>query len=135
MQVKIYILFCLVCCLACNKTSEEKIENADSEIKSENIDNNVNSETEFDKTKWLAKDDHHYPYRNELLEELLSSHTLDSLKKDEIIDLLGEPIRIDNNHLFYTIAQKRLGFWPLHTKTLVIKLTEEESVEWIRVHE
>jgi hypothetical protein len=60
---------------------------------------------------------------------------LDSLRKDEILDLLGQPDKIDGNYLFYRIAQQRLGFWPLHTKTLVIKFYEDSTVEWIRIHE
>lgn len=76
-----------------------------------------------------------YLYRNEMLKDLISNHSLKGLKKDELIDLLGPPDRIDSGYLFYMIAQKRLYFFPLHTKTLVIKLAKDSTVEWRKIHE
>jgi hypothetical protein len=30
--------------------------------------------------------------------------------------------------------QERIGSWPLKTKTLVIKMKDEETVEWVKIH-
>lgn len=134
------ILFLLLGCAACRNTSEESSGKISSEAKAESeinrdVINRDSTASGFDKIKWSAKDDHHYPYRDVLLAGSLSNHTLDSLEKDEVIDLLGQPDRIDNNYLFYRISQKRMGFWPLHTKTLVIKIFEDGAIEWVRIHE
>jgi len=80
--------------------------------------------TAFDKVKWRTKSNADYPNRNKMLTALMSSDTLKRLKKEEVVQLLGEPDRRDNAYLFYTVAQERLGFFPLHTKTLVIKIND-----------
>jgi len=36
---------------------------------------------------------------------------------------------------YYMVDQKRLGSWPLNTKTLVIKLFDDKTVDWMRIHE
>ena len=76
-----------------------------------------------------------YPYRNEMLKDLVYNVALKGSKKEEVIDLLGQPDRSDSSYLFYAIAQERIGFFPLHTKTLVIKLTKDSTVEWRKIHE
>ncbi len=43
--------------------------------------------------------------------------------------------RINENYLYYMIAQKRIGSWPLHTKTMVIMLSDEDTIEWIKIHD
>ncbi len=85
----------------------------------------------FDKAKWETKKNSDYPYRNKIVKELMSSDTLKQLKKEEIINMLGKPDREDNSYLFYNIAQERLGFLPLHTKTLVIKLSDSTNAVMI----
>ena len=80
------------------------------------------------------KKDSDYPYRNKMLKDLIASDTLKRLKKEEIINMLGEPDRIDSAYLFYPIAQERLGFFPLHTKTLVIKLSNDSTANSVMIH-
>ena len=126
MQFKPYLLFLFVFCLACNKSGEEKSNNQGSKTK---------TEIAFDKTKWREKDDKDYPYRNDMLEDLISNQNLKELKMEEVFDLLGEPDRRDGNYLFYRIAQKRINIFPLHTKTLVIKFSEDSSMDWVKIHE
>ena len=145
--MRIIIFLVCVCCLACKADKEVELEKSsqiDNEKNSEiigvdtiteYIGHQLESESTFDRAKWMIKDDHHYPFRDSLLTGLLNNHTLDSLTKAEVIDLLGSPTRTDNNYLFYRISQKRLGLWPLHTKTLVIKFVDDNSIEWIRIHE
>ncbi|MCF6130277.1 hypothetical protein L1S35_11385 [Flavobacterium sp. AS60] len=121
MQKIIFLLVLSLPCLAC-KNSDENNSEAQTEIT-------------FEKEKWKIQEGEDYPYRNSMLNDLVSSGRIKTLTKVEILDLLGKPNRIDNNHFFYMIAQERIQSWPLHTKTLVIKLKDDESVEWVKIHE
>jgi len=93
------------------------------------------TQIEFDKTKWNTKNDHEYPYRDKMVQDLITNDKFKRLKIHEVLDLLGPPDRKERNYLYYKIAQKRLGFIPLHTKSLAIKLANDSTVEWREVHE
>jgi len=99
------------------------------------IDHEAISETTFDKTKWRVKEGLNYPYRDQMLNSIAYNDTVRALNKDEILDLLGAPDRRNDGYLYYMISQRHLGFWPLHTKTLVIKLSEDSTIDWIKIHE
>jgi hypothetical protein len=74
--------------------------------------------------------------RNKMLKDLVSNDKLKGLKKAEVITMLGQPDRMDNAYLFYQISQENIGFFPLHTTTLVIKLSDSSSiVEKVMIHE
>ena len=88
----------------------------------------------FEKIKWQVKKDNDYPYRRDMLDDLVQNYTLKGTKKTALIDLLGQPDRTDSNYLFYRISQNRIGFFPLSTKTLVIKLAGDSTVEWRKIH-
>lgn len=90
----------------------------------------------FAKSKWTTREGKDYPYREKMVNDILYNDTIRTLKKDEILALLGEPTydRKDTNYLYYMIDQKRLGPWPLHTTSMVIKFSGNE-VEWIKIHE
>lgn len=94
-------------------------------------------ELSFDQEKWQEKEGKNYPYRDKMLNAIVYNDTIRSLTGKELLEQLGAPsyIREDESYLYYTITQTRLFSWPLHTKTLVIKLTEADSVEWIKIHE
>lgn len=124
MKIKIYILLLSFCFLACNNVKEDKSEEKEGITK---------TDIPFDSTKWKTKDGVDYPFRNKILEDLLAKDTLRHLKKEEVIVLLGQPDRMDNDYLFYRIVQERVGIFPLHTKTLVIKLSKERNS--IMIHE
>jgi hypothetical protein len=95
------------------------------------------SETDikFDQTKWSTKEGRDYPYREQMLNDIIHNDSVRGLYKDEILALLGEPDRSNEGYLYYRIKQKRLGPWPLHTKTLVIKCSADHTIEWIKIHE
>ncbi len=122
----IVIILLISGCFSCNSTPEQ---NAGNEAKGSP------SEMKFDQAKWQIKEGYHYPYRDQMVDDLLYTDRLRVLEKDEIIDLLGKPNRTDSLFLFYTISQKRLFFFPLHTKTMVIKLSDDNTVDWIKLHE
>ena len=70
-----------------------------------------------------------------MLKDLMTNHELHGVKKDELVNLLGPPTRTDSSYLFYLIVQERFGFLTLHTKTLVIKLADDSTVTWLKIHE
>jgi outer membrane protein assembly factor BamE (lipoprotein component of BamABCDE complex) len=124
LYINTLVLFFL---LACSAEKEEK---------TELLDNEIIVEGSFDKSKWRVKEGKDYPFREQMLDAVVYNDTIRSLNKDEVLDLLGEPsyYRNNENFLYYTIAQKRIGLWPLYTKTMIVKLTEENNIDWIKVH-
>lgn len=70
-----------------------------------------------------------------MLKDLMTDEDFRSLKRTAVLDLLGEPTKIDTNYLFYRVEEKRLGPWPFQTKTMVVKFTEDSLIEWIKIHE
>lgn len=104
-------------------------------IITKNTRQNIKQE-KFDKIKWGTKEGNDYPYRNNMLKNLVYNQKLKGLKKEEVMQLLGEPSRTDSNYLFYTISRSYFGDLPVpfHTKTLVIKLNHD-TVEWRKIHE
>jgi hypothetical protein len=130
MKIVTCIPLLFVCSLACNNAQEQKAGNKESETK---------AEIKFDTTKWSVRKENNfsqpeYPYRNEMLKDLIDHYHLKGLKKDELIDLLGKPDHTDSGYMFYLVAQKRIYFFPLRTKTLVIKLASDSTVEWRKIH-
>ena len=111
----------------CNKDQRQVADSEPSEALNEMV---------FNQEKWKTKEWKNYPYRDNIVNDVLYNDTVRSLKKVQVLELLGEPDRINENYLYYLIDQKRLFSWPLHTKTLVFKFAEDSStIEWIKVHE
>lgn len=100
----------------------------------EDVGQDPASQAWFDEQKWKTREGKDYPFRKEMLGDLMNNRNLRNLKRGEILDLLGEPTRIDTNYLFYQIEQKRLGLFPIHTTTMVIELSEDGTVNWIKIH-
>lgn len=88
----------------------------------------------FDKSKWTLKEGRDYLYRDMMLHNIVYNDTVRSLKEGEILKLFGEPDRQTEGYYYYTASQKRLGSWPLHTKSMVIKFTNDSTIEWIKIH-
>ena len=95
----------------------------------------VIDEIYFEASKWQVKIDKDYPFRNRMLSNLIESDTLKKSEKNSIIKLLGEPERVNENHWYYLVSQERLGFWPLHSSFLVIKFSDNNKVDWVKIHE
>ena len=113
MRIVLHIGLLLLFCISCNN---------DKKSKPKPVEREVDTEIQFDKSMWRLNEGLDYPYRDQMLSDLIYNDTVRSLNKDEILDLLGEPNRRTDGYLYYLITQKRLGSWPLHTKSLVIKL-------------
>lgn len=90
---------------------------------------------QFNPGKWKIKEGNDYPYRDKMISFLLTNDILKKLKKGEVLQFLGQPDRVDSSYLFYEIAQKRFGSFILHSKTLVVKLKADSTVEWRKLHE
>lgn len=89
----------------------------------------------FDKEKWRTKIQDDYPFRNEMIPYLITNDTLKKLNGRQVLNFLGQPDRTDSNYLFYLVNKKKIGFFTLHSKTLVIKLKPDSMVEWRKIHE
>jgi hypothetical protein len=123
--MKIILYFLLLFCLACKNDTEQTPETTKKEVATDTL---------FDKEKWKVKDGYSYAYRDKMLHDLVYNVPLKGLKKSEVLELLGLPNRINNNYLFYIIDEKRAFFFPLHVRTLVIKLDKANTVEWRKIH-
>jgi hypothetical protein len=127
MEIKILILLLFLGCVACSNPKGEE------SVKMDSVVSNV--EVPFDKNKWTDKKGEDYPHRDGMLKDLMENQKLKTMRGSEVLDLLGQPDRIDSSYFFYRVAQKRVGFVPLHTKTLVIKLAADSTVDWVKIHE
>ena len=117
MRLKNLLILLLLFSTACKDTSENKKE-------------------KFDKIKWQTKEGNKYPHRDAMLKDLIDNHLVHGLKKDDVLDMLGEPNRTNEGHLYYTLTKTHFANLPvrLHTKTLVVKLTKDSTVEWRKIH-
>jgi len=126
MNPKTLVLVLLIGTTAC--TSEKK-------EKSDPVSHDVAVDSTFNKEKWSVKEGSDYPYRAQMFKDVVYNDTIRTLDKDEILGLLGEPDRTNDGHLYYTIAENRLGSWTLNSKTMVIKIAEDKTIDWIKIHE
>jgi hypothetical protein len=95
----------------------------------------TDAESTFDKTKWSTREGRSYPYRDQMLNDIVYNDTIRSLNKSQVLELLGEPDRSTEGHLYYTVSRKHLGAWTIHSKSMVIKLSPDNAIEWIKIHE
>ena len=101
----------------------------------ETASSDVIDEIVFDSKKWKSKQGSDYPYREEMVNSVLYNDSIRTLTKPQIIELLGNPERTNDNHLYYLIHQRKIGMWTFKASYLVIKCTDKDSVEWIKLHE
>lgn len=144
MLKKILLFICLLVCFSCredeeSKTNIEEVPGAVdvpliSEEKVDVDDLPEDEEIKFDKEKWNFSTGGEFPYRQKMLNDIVRSRMLKGLKLEEVTGLLGEPARIDNNYLFYPVAKKKVVFFVLSSKTLVLQLTEEGVVGPVLIH-
>ncbi|TDH26988.1 hypothetical protein EXU57_09295 [Segetibacter sp. 3557_3] len=111
------LLLLLLCFIACKNKQQE--------IRPE----------KFDRVKWMETNGLEHPYRERMLQDLIDNYTLKGLNAKEVFNLLGEPDRTDDGHLFYTVVKKYFAnVYPIYTRTLVIKLRSDSTVEWRKIH-
>jgi len=120
-----FLLLVFVSLLACKDKNQNESSSGENEIK-QNVP--------FDENKWKIKEGDDYPFRESMVKDILKDMELRKLNKDQFIEKFGEANKVNENHYYYLVAQKRLNIWPLHTTTLVVKLNDENMVEWIKLH-
>jgi hypothetical protein len=128
MPLKYFIILIIFSLTACRTENQEN---------KEIVAPKVATEEAFDKNKWQLKEGKDYPYRAQMLNDVLYNDTIRTLNKNAIIALLGEPdyYRDDTTFLYYRISENRLFTWSLTTKTMVVKLAEAGGIDWIKLHE
>jgi hypothetical protein len=115
------VVICLLLCVACQKEDASKKVATDYLV--------------FDEVKWNIKEGWDYPYRDSMLQDLITDSLFRVYKRDKVLQLLGEPTKTDSNYVFYRVKQTRFNLFPLHTKTLVILFTEDSTIQWMKIHE
>ena len=83
----------------------------------------------FDKIRWQTKEGSGYPFRENMLNDLITNYKLSGLRKSELLDLLGAPTRTDSSFLFYTVKNPHLGAFTFSNKSLVIKQRQYSRME------
>lgn len=126
MHIRFICLLSLIVCLSCQTVNLDQSQASDAEFTEEVV---------FDQEKWRLKEGKDYLYRDQMVNDVLYNDTIRDLQKDELLILLGDPDYIRDNHLYYRINETRLGFWTLHTKTMVVHLLADNSIDWIKIHE
>ena len=124
-KLKYWIVCFFVVLFACNDEHTQNPINTQDELKVDSL---------FNKAKWDTKKGESYPFRELMLNSVLYNDTIRNLNKAQLIGLLGNPDRENNNHLYYLITQKKLYFITLSAKYMVVKLTDEDKIDWIKTH-
>lgn len=133
-MLKYCLQILLLICFACNK-SVEVITNEPHTLPHIDSTDSTKPSNVFDKAKWMVRKGKGYLYRDEMLHALIYDHHLREIKRDSLLLILGKPDRVDSNYLFYRTSAEQIGFFTLHARSLVIKLSPDSTVEWMKIHE
>ncbi len=87
----------------------------------------------FDKIKWQQKDDQGYTYRDKMAGDLITSKTLDGLKRADVLNLLGNPDRNEQNYLFYELLEEKAYGFSLNKKVMLVYIGADSVVENVSV--
>lgn len=119
------ILLLLFTFLSCKDNSQETTNATQQTVTSEQL---------FETSKWKIKKEDTYPYRSQMLEDLVYNVPLKGLTKKELLTLLGPADRTDGDYLFYTVAMDHVMGYPLNSTNLVIKIGADGKVAWRKIH-
>ena len=98
-----------------------------------NKDKATKSDIPFERTKWDTKDDVHYTYREQMVNDLLKNYKWPGVKKDSVLKLLGEPNEIEENtFMIYDCHQNTMGLFEFSGKSLVFELYPDNTVKLAR---
>lgn len=120
---KILFATLTLCCVACQKFEAEKPDHEPPPIV-----------RDFESEKWKVKLGDDYPHRAEMLGHLMRTDTLRHKTLEQVKQLLGEPTRVNEGYVYYTISQDKIGFVTTNFKSLVLKLSDSGRVEKILVY-
>lgn len=106
MKIQIVLLIILALLVSCQSDKAEKPADA------------ANTEIIFDRELWLTREGIGFPHREKIYKSLFKKDTLKKLNRDQILQMLGEPSRVDSLHMFYRIREDRVGILIMKTTTL-----------------
>jgi hypothetical protein len=97
-----------------------------------------NQDTHFEKTKWLEKENLSYPYREVMLDDLVTNYELTGLSYDQLEDMLGQPDSLgdNSNEIVYKIKVE-YDFYvdPVYVKNLIFEFNPDSIVTAFRIEE
>jgi len=97
-----------------------------------------NQDTHFEKTKWLEKENLSYPYRNVMLDDLVTNYKLTGLTYQQLEDLLGQPdsLNENRNEVVYEIkVAYDLDIDPVYVKNLIFVFSTDSTVISYKIEE
>ena len=92
----------------------------------------------FDKDKWAYRGDMEFPYREEMLTDLLESHPLRGLSYSQLINTLGKPDQVGSTNYqvnYDILTEYGSDIDPIHSKLLEISLSTDSMVTGHKVQE
>ena len=107
----------LVCVLSCNSKNSGETQRS-----------------KFDESEWAVKVGDKYPHREKMVDDFVDNYRSRNYTRDKLLNVLGAADRIDSNYLFYRISQDKFGVLPIRTKTMVVKFSDDSTIEWIKIH-
>lgn len=89
----------------------------------------------FDAEVWKAGAVYGSPEREAMLEDLMATDSLRYVSEEQLIEVLGNPYRKTQGHLYYRVQESKLGTWTLHAKTLVVIFGGDSTRHKMLIHE
>ncbi|HEY0677619.1 MAG TPA: hypothetical protein VGD17_05000 [Chitinophagaceae bacterium] len=90
----------------------------------------------FEKTKWSIKKDGQYTYRKQMITDLLNNYKWPGMKKDSLLQMLGQPDGIEQNLLMYDYERKPfLGGLGTTVEAIVFELAADSTVKVARLND
>lgn len=90
----------------------------------------------FDKIKWNAKNDGAYTYRKQMVNDILNNYQWAGVKKDSVIQMLGEPDAFEEGNLRYDYEKKPfLGGFGTKIEAVVFELAPDSTVKVARFND
>lgn len=94
----------------------------------------------FDSKKWKIEEDlEFYPYREEMLNDIIDNKLFIGMSYTEAIDSLGKPNNYgnsDSTKLYYTIVvDYGKNIDPVYTKHLVLKMNQDSIISEMKILE
>jgi hypothetical protein len=90
----------------------------------------------FDRTKWNVKNNGNYTYRKQMVNDLLDNYQWAGVKKDSVIQMLGQPDGIEEGNLIYDYEKKPfLGGLGTIIEAVVFELEPDSTVKVARLND
>lgn len=97
-----------------------------------------NRNCHFEKIKWQQKEDLAYPYRDVMLDDLVTNYELAGLTYQQLTDLLGQPDSLSdkkNEVVYEIIFEYDIDVDPVYVKNLVFEFSPDSTVKSFKIEE